>query len=54
MRAARALAAALLILGAIGPPAVQPTERLIAGKALSAKTHTTDFQGAASRLTGRG
>jgi hypothetical protein len=57
MRAAHALAAALLTLGSIGPPAVAGdreafaraiAEKLIAGKAaLSAKTrtHTTDFQG---------
>jgi hypothetical protein len=57
MRAAHALAAALLTLGSIGPPAVAAdrealaraiAEKLIAGKAaLSAKTrtHTTDFQG---------
>jgi len=51
-----ALAAALLTLGAIGPPAVAAdrgafaraiAEKLIAGKALGPKTqtHTTDFQG---------
>jgi hypothetical protein len=54
MRAAHALAAALFTLGSIGPPAVAAdreafartiAERLIARKALSAKTHTTDFQG---------
>jgi hypothetical protein len=56
MRAAHALAAALLALRSIGPPAVAAdreafaravAEKLIAGKALSAKTrtHTTDFQG---------
>jgi hypothetical protein len=53
MRAAHALAAALFTLGSIGPPAVAAdreafartiAERLIA-RNLSAKTHTTDFQG---------
>jgi hypothetical protein len=56
MRAARALATVLLTLGVVSPPAVAAdreafartiAEKLIAGKALSAKprTHTTDFQG---------
>lgn len=54
MRAAHALAVVLLTLGAVGPPAVVAdrgafaraiAEKLIADKALSAKTHTTDFQG---------